>query len=93
MVRNSPENKLSWVAGSIETKAISASNLKLKLTEAELGKKDLIHKNRDMKANKWKVELFSTPLNKSIIQHTITRLLALPICLFADALVVSKLSL
>ena len=26
-----------WVAGSIETKAISASNLKLKLTEAELG--------------------------------------------------------
>ena len=29
-----------WVAGSIETKAISASNLKLKLklTEAELGK-------------------------------------------------------
>ena len=37
MVRNSPENKLSWVAGSIETKAISASNLKLKLTEAELG--------------------------------------------------------
>ena len=30
-----------WVAGSIETKAISASNLKLKLnlTEAELGKK------------------------------------------------------
>ena len=45
MVRNSPENKLSrvggwgWVAGSIETKTISASNLKLKLkvTEAELG--------------------------------------------------------
>ena len=26
-----------WVAGSIKTKAISASNLKLKLTEAELG--------------------------------------------------------
>ena len=26
-----------WVAGSIETKTISASNLKLKLTEAELG--------------------------------------------------------
>ena len=26
-----------WLAGSIETKAISASNLKLKLTEAELG--------------------------------------------------------
>ena len=26
-----------WVAGSIGTKAISASNLKLKLTEAELG--------------------------------------------------------
>ena len=26
-----------WVAGSIETKAISAFNLKLKLTEAELG--------------------------------------------------------
>ena len=26
-----------WVAGSIETKAISASNLKLKLTAAELG--------------------------------------------------------
>ena len=37
MVRNSPENKLSQVAGSIETKTISASNLKLKLTEAELG--------------------------------------------------------
>ena len=32
-----------WVAGSIETKAISASNLKLKLklTEAELGKMTL----------------------------------------------------
>ena len=28
-----------WVAGSIETKAISASDLKLKLTEAELGNK------------------------------------------------------
>ena len=28
-----------WLAGSIETKAISASNLKLKLTEAELGNK------------------------------------------------------
>ena len=28
-----------WVAGSIETKAISASNLKLKLIEAELGKR------------------------------------------------------
>ena len=30
---------VGWVAGSIETKAISASNLKLKLklTEAELG--------------------------------------------------------
>ena len=27
-----------WVAGLIETKAISASNSKLKLTEAELGK-------------------------------------------------------
>ena len=43
LVRNSPENRLSrvggggWVAGSIETKAISASNLKLKLTEVELG--------------------------------------------------------
>ena len=31
-----------WVAGSIVTKAISASNLKLKLTEAELGKKNVV---------------------------------------------------
>ena len=33
-------NFYGWVAGSIETKTISASNLKLKLklTEAELGK-------------------------------------------------------
>ena len=29
---------VGWVAGSVETKDISASNLKLKLTEAELGK-------------------------------------------------------
>ena len=33
-----------WLAGTIETKAISASNSKLKLTEAELGKKCLLNK-------------------------------------------------
>ena len=46
-----------WVAGSIETKAISAFNLKLKLTEAELGNKDcffvLWEHHTTLKENNW----------------------------------------